>query len=118
LALPTGKPLYGLFQKEEDLKGCFLVTRAVFEAYGLPSCFYLDGASQFTTIRHGGIHISQNDTEPTQFEWAMGEPGIQLIFAGSPQTRGRGERINQTFQDQLVSELRLHTITTAEAATQ
>jgi len=118
LALPTGKPLYGLFQKEEDLKGCFLVTRAVFEAYGLPSCFYLDGASQFTTIRHGGIHISQNDTEPTQFEWAMGEPGIQLIFAGSPQTRGRGERINQTFQDRLVSELRLHTITTAEAATQ
>ena len=41
-----------------------------------------------------------------------------LGFAGSPQTRGRGERINQTFQDQLVSELRLHTITTAEAATQ
>jgi len=44
-------------------------------------------------------HTSQNDTEPTQFEWAMGEPGIQLIFAGSPQTRERGERINQTFQD-------------------
>ena len=114
----TGKPLYGLFQKEEDLKGCFLVTRAVFEAYGLPSCFYLDRASQFTTTRHGGIHISQNDTEPTQFERAMGELGIRLIFADSPQARGRGERINQTFQDRLVSKLRLHTITTAEAATQ
>ena len=41
-----------------------------------------------------------------------------LFLDGSPQTRGRGERINQTFQGQLVSEPRLHTITTAEAATQ
>ena len=44
--------------------------------------------------------------------------GHMLFLDGSPQTRGRGERINQTFQDQLVSEPRLHTITTAEAATQ
>jgi transposase len=35
----TGKPLYGLFQPQEDLEGCFLVCRHVFGKQGLPSCF-------------------------------------------------------------------------------
>lgn len=113
----TGKPLHGLFREEEDLDGCFRVCLKVFRKYGLPVKFYLDRASQFTTTRHGGLHVSQKDTEPTQFERAMDELGVQLVFAHSPQARGRGERINQTFQDRLVSELRLHSITTPEGAT-
>ena len=42
----------------------------------------------------------------------MDELGIQLIFARSPQAKGRVERMAGTFQDRLVTELRL-----AEAAT-
>jgi transposase len=113
----TGKPLYGLFQKEEDLDGCLKVCLGVFSAYGLPTCFYLDKASQFTTTRHGGVHVAQSDIEPTQFERGMEELGVKLLFANSPQARGRGERINGVFQDRLVSELRLHKITTQEEAT-
>lgn len=89
----TGKPLWGIFRTDEDNDGCFAVCEAVFQKHGLPAPLYLDRASQFTTTRHGGIHISQNDTEPTPFERAMGELGIRLIFADSPQARGRGERI-------------------------
>ena len=37
----------------------------------------------------------------------MEEPGIQLIFARSPQAKGRVERTAGTFQDRLVTELRL-----------
>jgi transposase len=114
----TGKPLYGLFQKEEDLDGCFRVCLEVFQKYGLPALFYLDRASQFTTTRHGGAHVTQSDREPTQFERAMEELGIGLIFAHSPQARGRGERINGTFQDRLVSELRLKGINHAQEATE
>lgn len=113
----TGKPLYGLFQKEEDLNGCLLVCIEVCRIYGLPAGFYLDRASQFTTTRHGGIHITQSDQKPTQFERAMKELGIGLLFAHSPQARGRGERINGTFQDRLVSELRLKGIDNAHDAT-
>ena len=113
----TGKPLYGLFQKEEDLNGCLLVCIEVCRIYGLPAGFYLDRASQFTTTRHGGIHVAQSDQKPTQFERAMKELGIGLIFAHSPQARGRGERINGTFQDRLVSELRLRGINNAHDAT-
>jgi len=108
----TGKPLYGLFQKEEDLEGCFKVCENVFRRLGRPSVFYLDRASQFKTTRH-----TSDPVEPTQFERAMSELGIRLIFAFSPQARGRGERINRTFQDRLVAELRLHNITDADSAT-
>jgi transposase len=108
----TGNPLYGLFQKEEDLDGCFEVCKEVFTRFGRPSVFYLDRASQFRTTRR-----KSDLPPPTQFERAMSELGIRLIFAYSPQARGRGERINRTFQDRLVAELRLAKITTCEAAT-
>ena len=42
----------------------------------------------------------------------MDELGIQLIFALSPQAKGRVERAAGTFQDRLVSELRLSDATT------
>ena len=35
---------------------------------------------------------------------------VELIFANSPQARGRGERINGSFQDRLVAELDHHHI--------
>ena len=113
----TGNPLYGLFQKEEDLDGCFKVVEEVIARKGFPSLFYLDRASQFTTTRHGGLYRTQRDDAPTQFERAMKELAIGLKFAHSPEARGRGERINGTFQDRLVAELRLHAITTYEKAT-
>lgn len=113
----TGEPLYGLFHDQEDLNGCFAVCQEVFTRHGLPVCFYLDRASQFTTTRRGGVHVTQSDAQPTQFERAMGELGVRLIFADSPEARGRGERINETFQDRLVAELGLRRITTTEAAT-
>ena len=113
----TGKPLYGVFRDEEDLDGCFAVCEEVFTRYGLPATLYLDRASQFTTTRRGGLHVHQSDGQPTQFERAMGELAVRLIFADSPQARGRAERINQTFQDRLVAELRLRGVTTADGAT-
>jgi hypothetical protein len=42
--------------------------------------------------------------------------GIGFIPAGSPQAKGRIERLWQTLQDRLVSELRLQDIATPEAA--
>ena len=45
--------------------------------------------------------------ETTQFAGVMRELGIQQIFALSPQAKGRVERMLETFQDRLVTELRL-----------
>lgn len=113
----SGAPLYGLFRAQEDLEGCFTVCQAVFTRYGLPAAFYLDRASQFTTTRRGGVHVRQRDDHPTQFERALQELAVKLIFADSPEARGRAERINGVFQDRLVAELRFRRITTCAAAT-
>ena len=37
----------------------------------------------------------------------MDEMGVQVIFALSPQAKGRVERTAGTFQDRLITELRL-----------
>ena len=51
-------------------------------------------------------HI-QPPVEATHFSRAMAELGIQQIFALSSQVKGRVERAAGTFQDRLVTELRL-----------
>jgi len=113
----TGMPLYGQLEPQETLAGCFGVFYHVSQRYGLPVALYLDRASQFTTTRHGGTHVFQRDDKPTHFEIAMHTLAVELIFADSPQARGRGERINGTFQGRLVAELRRKGITELGPAT-
>ena len=100
----TGKPLAGKFQPREDRDGCLEVCYRTFLRFGLPLAYYLDRGSQFITTDHlavaRGIPIP-----PTAFQIAMKTLHIQLIFAHSPQARGRGERINGSFQNRLVAEL-------------
>ena len=52
----------------------------------------------------------------TQVGRALRELGVQMIPAYSPQARGRSERSFGTWQGRLPQELRLHRITTLEAA--
>ena len=52
----------------------------------------------------------------TWFARAMGELGVRQIFAGSPQAKGRVERACGTFQDRLVTELRLDGVSTLTGA--
>jgi transposase len=113
----TGMPLYGQFEPQETLNGCFGVFYHVGRRYGLPAALYLDRAGQFTTTRHGGTHVFQRDDKPTHFEIAMQALAVEIIFANSPQARGRGERINGSFQDRLVAELDHHHITDPAHAT-
>jgi transposase len=113
----TGIPLYGQFEPQETLSGCFAAFYHVGRRYGLPETLYLDRAGQFTTTRHGGTVSFQRDDKPTHFEIAMQALAVQIIFADSPQARGRGERINGSFQDRLVAELDHHHITDPTAAT-
>ena len=101
----TGTVANAVFQPEEDTRGYFLLMDGVIRRFGIPLALYGD--------RHGVFkfsgkprHITQ-PVGPTQFTRAMGELGIQQVFARSPQAKGRVERMAGTFQDRLVSELRL-----------
>ena len=114
----TGKPLSGKFQPHEDRDGCFEVCWHVFRRFGLNGLWYLDRASQFKTTRHGGLHVAQRlDQDDTPFQKAMKRLAVGVQFAHSPQARGRGERINGSFQGRLVAELMHEGITDCVAAT-
>ena len=54
--------------------------------------------------------------DPTQFGRALEELDIRLILAHTPQAKGRIERVWGTFQDRLVSEMRLAGASTIEQA--
>ncbi|MGI6394286.1 MAG: hypothetical protein ACOX2F_06105 [bacterium] len=70
--------------------------------------------------KHGIFRINQQDTNKgndfTQFGRAMKELDVEMIYANSPQAKGRVERANGTLQDRLVKEMRLKGLNTIEEA--
>jgi transposase len=93
------------------------VLKRVVETKGIPLVFYCDKDSNFKTAKYQSIHYQlKAECAQTQIERALKELGVQIIYAGSAQAKGRVERAWGTFQDRLCSELRLHNISTLEAA--
>jgi Integrase core domain. len=105
-----GEVPYALFRDEEDAQGYTILLRQIVAEHGIPQALYHD--------RHGIFKRSSKEPEtieeqlegkkkPTQFGRVMEELGIISIPARSPQAKGRIERLWGTFQDRLVSELRI-----------
>jgi hypothetical protein len=91
--------------------------RAVIDGHGVFCALAVDRASHFITTRTGrSPHRPQSATDPTQIARALGQLGIELIPAHSPQARGRMERLWETWQGRLPQELRLAGIGTLEGA--
>ena len=93
---------YALFRQEEDTHGYFLLMHELVRRCGVPLALYSDRHAVFKYVP--GSHQSP---APTQSGRAMAELGVEQIFARSPEAKGRVERANGTFQDRLVTELRL-----------
>lgn len=81
--------------------------------HGLPAAIYLD---RFSTYKMTQELAGQNPDLKTQLERACQTLGVKLVFALSPQAKGRVERLFKTLQDRLVKELRLQKISTLEEA--
>ena len=93
------------------------VIRKTIEAKGLFYALYVDKASHFKTTRYGGLHVNvAPEQEETHIERSLDELGIQLIFAHSPQAKGRIEKLFGLFQDRFIKELRLRGIKDYESA--
>ena len=93
------------------------VLKRIVETKGIPLVFYCDKDANFKTAKYQSIHYQlKAEDAQTQIERALKELGVRIIYAGSPQAKGRVERAWGTFQDRLCSELRLHNISTLEAA--
>ncbi|ODS29673.1 MAG: Integrase core domain protein [Candidatus Scalindua rubra] len=94
-----------------------VVLKQIVETKGIPLSFYCDRDSKFKTTRHEGLHYQlKGDYGQTQIARALNELGVEIVYAYSPQAKGRVERAWGTFQDRLCSELRLHKVSTLQAA--
>ena len=113
----TGEVPYALFVDTDSTENNMRVIKKLVETKGVPMALYTDGASHFITQRHYSYRVNlRYDYAPTQIQRALNELGVRLIIAGSPQAKGRIERLFKTFQDRLLKELKLHKISSIEEA--
>ena len=106
----TGTIPYALFQKQEDARGYFKLLWGIIQLHGIPLAVYTDRHSVFQASRRQTETAEKPEVEKrsrTQVGRALRELGISQVFARSPEAKGRVERMAGTFQDRLVSELRL-----------
>lgn len=105
----TGMVVAAVVREQEDAAGYLTILRDTIAAKGIPGAIYRDRHGTFAPTNQ---HPDDAD-EPagrrslSQVGRALVELGIGSIVAGSPQAKGRIERLWGTFQDRLVTELRL-----------
>jgi transposase len=105
---------YAQLVEEESTATVMAGLREVIEGKGLFCALYSDRGSHFWLTPKVGGKVDPHRL--TQVGRALRELGVQMIPAYSPQARGRSERSFGTWQGRLPQELRLHGITTLEAA--
>ncbi len=115
----TGTVPFALFRQQEDAHGYMLMLREIIARHGVPMALYSDRHSIFQNSTREPESLEEQlrgRRDPTQFARALEELGIRLILAHTPQAKGRVERAWDTFQDRLVSEMRLAGTATIEQA--
>lgn len=93
----TSEVPHAEFFPAEDTLSCLQVLRRVIEKKGIPISIYVDRAGVY-----GG---TAKRFDFAQFGRACKELGIDVIFANSPEGKGRVERGFRTYQDRLLAEL-------------
>ena len=99
--------IHAQFFESETTLGCLQVLRDYIAQKGLFKALYVDRA---------GIFGGPKRCNFSQVKRACSELGIEIIFANSPQGKGRIERSFDTFQDRLIPEFRLNDIQDMESA--
>jgi len=97
--------IYMRFATSENTAECLLTLKKYCQKYGIPNSLYTD---------HGTVFYA--DKKLTDVGLAMEKLKVKMIFANSPQAKGRVERGNRTHQDRLVKELRKKKISTIAEA--
>ncbi len=109
----TSTVINGVFCVSETTAGYFTLLEGLIEGWGIPLALHSDRHAVF---KHNA-RKAETAAEATQFTRSLQELGIRQTFAGSPQATGRVERAAGTFQDRLVTELRLADARTIDQAT-
>lgn len=108
---------FGLFYDYEGRMPAMDSFRRYIEKYGIPQSVYIDKHTTYKSTKKPSLEDELNNQKAlTQFARALSELGVHIIYAHSPQAKGRVERSFKTHQDRLIKEMRLENITTIKEA--
>lgn len=113
--------LVGLYMTQNEcLFGYFETMRSCFITCGIPQTIYSDNHTIFRSPKTGKLTVEEliegKTVNLTQFGRAMNDLGIDMIFAKTPQAKGRIERVWETLQGRLPVEFARRGIKTLSAA--
>ncbi len=110
----TGRPFARFYPYEGTLPAMDSFKRYI-EKHGVPASLYLDKHPTYKSTKKQTIEEELDNAEPlSQFSRAAKELGVDVIYADSPQAKGRIERLFNTFQNRLIKEMRLRGIKSSE----
>ena len=92
----TSEPLAGWFTLNESQYGYVKMAKIMLEKHGIPFKFYSDKHRIF----------KNKDGSFTQFAMMINDLGIEMIFANTPEAKGRVERQNGTVQYRLPNDIK------------
>lgn len=86
----------GWFMPQECLRGYARMTQEMITNFGIPKTMYSDKDSVFRSTKTGSS---------TQYAYMLEDLGVTMIFANTPQAKGRVERFNLTAQRRLPTDV-------------
>ena len=92
----TGEILAGWFMPTECMLGYCHLFKLIFVKYGLPISIYSDRTT---------ILWDPKDGQLTHIGRMLDDLGIELIYANSPEAKGKIERMNFTIQNRLLNDI-------------
>jgi len=111
--------VYARFYEYEGIYPVFDSFKRLVQHYGRPERVYTDRHSTYKTTKKATIEDELEGRDSlTQFQRVMKLLEVEVIFAQTPQAKGRVERLFQTLQDRLVKEMRLVKISSIAGANQ
>lgn len=104
----TKKVLAGWFEYEELTRGYFILLYNIIINYGIPKRIKTDNRNSFSN--------QKKETKSTQFGIICNSLNIELITTSVSTAKANVERVNKTFKDRLIAELRHENITNIDKA--
>ena len=101
----TGEIKSGWFTPNECMLGYCYAFKIMIEKYGIPDSLYSDKTTILWDPKEGNLtHVGR----------MLGDLGINLIYANSPEAKGKIEKMNFTIQNRLLNDIKRFNITTYE----
>jgi hypothetical protein len=114
------KILFADFFAEESTWAHIQATRTLIETYGLPLRYYVDSLRVFRFVQGRDSvwrkHMLETDDVDTQWSKMMRILGVEVVYALSPQAKGKVERPYRWLQDRIVRTCALEHISTPQGA--